>query len=295
MKAAPAYRDNDDIPFALPDGMTGLCLSRSVRGAGKHGIYLIESSGKKWVIKYYHHKRGGRQRVLGNLENFLSGRSGISPQRRFRNEEQSLRIWRENGFDVFRQPVELPPIAIDGPHLVFEYVPGRPLKYFFFDPEIPKADKLITFEQFLSEWGRRHFLAHKYQNRYLIQEHPTFQHVFMSAEGRRFIFYDFEIVYTRFHHLADLIGREIAGYIRSLPPEDLDDYLPILVREYPYPEFLGYPFGYFFRHPNPVFRVLYALDRQQDRNRRQKSKYNIAKRIQGYLKKTTMETLKSEV
>ena len=284
MNASLEHPYDDAIPFALPDGMTCKCLDRSVRGEGKHGIYLLESSGKKWVVKYYHHKRGRLQRLLGHLECYFSGRSGISPQLRYRNEKQSLKIWRENGFEVFRQPDELPPISIEGPHLVFEYVPGRTLKDFFFDRQIPKADKLRTFKRFLPEWGRRHRLAYKCANRYLIQEHPTFQHVYMSAEDRRLIFYDFEIVYTRLYPLPDLIGREIAGYIRSLPPEDLDAYLPIFIQAYPHPEFLSYPFYYFHRHPNPVFRLLNALDRQMPRNRRQKSKYNIAKRIQGYLK-----------
>ncbi len=294
MKTSLARRQNDGIPFALPDGMTAVCLSRSLRGEAKHGIFLIESSGKKWVIKYYHHKRGQLQRLFGNLENYLGGRSGVSPQRRFHNEKQSLQIWRENGFDVFRQPDEFPPIGIDGPHLVFEYVPGRTLKDFFLDRKLAKADKLHTFKRFLPEWGRRHFLAHENENRYLIQEHATFQHVYMSAEDQRLIFYDFEIVYNRRHSLPDLIGREIAGYVRSLPAEDLDDYLPILIREYPYPEFLSYPFYYFFRHPNSGLRFLYALDRQLPRNRRQKSKYNIAIRIQDCLQQRSMETIKLE-
>jgi hypothetical protein len=107
----------------------------------------------------------------------------------------------------------------------------------------------------------------------------------MPAEDGRFIFYDFEVVYTHRHSLPSLIGREIAGYVRSLPAEDLDDYLRILIREYPQPEFLYYPFYYFFRHPNPGIRFLNAVDRRLSRNRRQQSKYNIALRIQDYLRK----------
>lgn len=294
MKTSLARRQNDSPPFALPDGMTAVCLSRSLRAEAKHGIFLIETSGKKWVIKYYHHKRGKPQRLFSYLENYLGGRSGISPHRRFRNEKQSLQIWRENGFDVFRQPDEFPPISIDAPHLIFEYVPGRTLKDFFLDREISRADKLRAFKRFLAEWGRRHFLAHKQENRYLIQEHATFQHVYLSAEDQRFIFYDFEIVYTHRHSLPGLIGREIAGYVRSLPLEDLDDYLPILIREYPRPEFLYYPFYYFFQHPNLCLRFLYAVDRQLPRNRRQKSKYNIALRIQDYLQKRSTQTIKLE-
>ncbi|UCD81445.1 MAG: hypothetical protein JSW26_08505 [Desulfobacterales bacterium] len=285
MKTSLLHRLNEAPPFALSDGMTAVCLSRSLRAEAKHGIFLVEASGKKWVIKCYHHKRGQPQRLLDNLGNYLSGRSGISPQRRFRNEMQSLQLWRENGFEVFRQSDEHPPISIDAPHLVFEYVSGRTLKNYFLDLEIAKAEKLCAFKRFLPEWGRRHFLANKTKNRFLIQEHATFQHVYMPAEDRRFIFYDFEIIYTHRHSLPSLIGREIAGYVRSLPAEDLDDYLRILIREYPQPEFLYYPFYYFFRHPNPVIRFLNAADRRLPRNRRQQSKYNIALRIQDYLRK----------
>lgn len=294
MKTSLAHLQNDGIPFALPDGMTAVCLSRSRGGGAKHGIYLVETSAKRWVIKYYHHKRGQLQRLFSKLENYLSGRSGVSPQRRFRNEKQSLQIWRDNGFEVFRQCDEFPSISIDAPHLVFEYVAGRTLKDYFLDREIPKADKLLAFKRFLPEWGRRHFLAYKTKNRQLIQEHATFQHVYMSAEDQRFIFYDFEVVYTQRYSLPGLIGREIAGYIRSLPPEDLDDYLHILIREYAYPQFLYYPFYYFFRHPNLFLRFLHALDRQLPRNRRQRSKYNIAIRIHDYLQRTPTEAMELE-
>ena len=77
---------NDAIPFDLPDGVTAACLNRSRRGGAKHGIFLIESSGKKWVIKHYDHKRGRLQRQFMNLENYLCGQSGTSPQCRFHTE-----------------------------------------------------------------------------------------------------------------------------------------------------------------------------------------------------------------
>jgi hypothetical protein len=294
MKTFLSRRQNDAIPFALPHGVTAVCLNRSRRGGAKHGIFLIESLGEKWVIKHYDHKRGHLQRQLMNLENYLCGQSGTSPQCRFQTEKNVLEIWRENGFDVFCEPDEPLPICIDAPHLVFEYVPGQTMKQYFLDHKIPKADKLDIFKRFIPEWAKRHFLAYTNENHNLLQEHPTFQHVYMSAKDQRFIFYDFEVVYTRRHHLPGLIGREIAGYIRSLPPEDLDDYLRILIREYPHPEFLYYPFNYFFSHPNLLIRFLYALDRQTLRNRRPRSKYNIALQIHDYLCKKTTKNINQQ-
>ena len=72
MKTSLSYRQNEGFPIALPDSMQAVCLDRSRRGGGQHGIFLIESSGKKWVIKYYSHKRGQPQRLLSNLENYLA-------------------------------------------------------------------------------------------------------------------------------------------------------------------------------------------------------------------------------
>jgi len=284
VKTFPSRRHDGGIPFAVPAGVTAVCLNRSRRGGAKHGIFLIESGVGNWVIKHYGHKRGQPQRLFTNLENYFGGRSGASPQHRFRTEKNVLKIWRENGFDVFRKPDLPAPLWVEAPHLVFEYVPGQTLKQYFLNRKVPKADKLRVFERFIAEWGRRHFLAYTNEDRHLIQEHPTFQHVYMSAEDQRLIFFDFEIVYTQRHQLPGLIGSEIAGYIRSLLPEELDDYLRILVRDYPHPEFLHYPYNCFFRHPNPFLRLLYALDRQSTRNRRPRSKYNIALRIRDYLR-----------
>jgi hypothetical protein len=47
---------------------------------------------------------------------------------------------------------------------------------------------------------------------------------------------------------------------------------------------LQYPYDYFFRHPNRLLRLAFAMDRQLPRNRRPHSKYNIARRIQTFLK-----------
>ena len=281
----------DNLPMVLPQGMEAICLDRSLRGGGRHGVFLIKSPQKQWVVKIYHHKRNMVQRFLSGLENYLTGRSPLNPRTRFYTENKTLNIWQEHKFDVFRRLKESPPVSIDFPHVVFEYVSGRTLKEYFLDPHIAKADKLHTLKRFLPEWGRRHALALDTRNHNLIQERATLQHVFMSSEDDRLISFDFEVVYTSRHSLPGIIAREIAGYIRSLlaavPEQDFNDYLDVFMREYPHRDFLRHPYKYFFQHPNRLLRFLFSIDRRRPRNRRRHSKYNIALRIQDYMQKTS--------
>jgi hypothetical protein len=240
------------------------------------------------VVKCYDHKRNKLQRFLSAWENRFSGRSALDPQSRFRTEKETLKIWRQNGFDVFQPLNDLPPATIRHPHLVFEYISGRTLKEYFLDHDIGKAEKLRTLRRFVPEWSRRHRLALETGNHCLIQERATFQHVFMSASDERLIYFDFEIVYTPRHSLRGILAREIAGYLRSLytavPPTDWETYLETIIRAYPHREFLYYPYEYFFNHPNRLLRFVFAMDRQLPRNRRPHSKYNITNQIQMFLK-----------
>ena len=290
MKKLEANHNKDLVPIDLPPGMKAICLDRSHRGSGNHGVFLIETPQKQWVVKCYDHKRAGLQRLLSGLENNVTGRSALDPESRFRTEKETLRTWRNYGFETFQEPDEFPSIAVRFPHLVFEYVPGRTLKEFFLDPAIAKTRKLAVLKGFVPEWSRRHRLALETGDHRLIQERATFQHVFMSFADDRLIYFDFEIVYTSRHSMKGIIAREIAGYLRSLfsavPHKDYPAYLDTIVRAYPNPEFLSFPGEYFFRHPNRLLRLAFAFDRQLPRNRRPHSKYNITAWIQKYLHST---------
>jgi len=286
MKNAPPPSNSIDLPMMPADGATAVALDRSSRGRGLHGIFLIESGDRQWVIKSYGRSRGPLHTAFSRMAAYLTGRSAGDPQSRFLTEKKALDIWRQNGFEVFQQPGQPPPVGIDLPHLVLEYVSGPTLKKYFADPGIVKSDKLSLFRRFILEWGRRHYLAKALGNRYLIQKHATFQHVLVSSDGR-LIFYDFETVYTRPYSLPAIIAREICGYMRSLfgvvAGEDFNDFLEVLIAEYPHPEFLTYPYHYFFCHPNKFVRIVHLFDRQLHRNRRPKSKYNVALRIQEFI------------
>jgi hypothetical protein len=274
----------------FPGALKAMCLDRSRRGDGNHGIFLIEAvNKKKYIVKCYGRKRSKWGEILTIPGDYLAGKSASQPLSRFQTEKDVLHTWRRHGFDVFQTPKDFPPMEIAPPHIVFEYIHGRTLLSYFADPDIGKDDKISTLKRFIPEWGRRHHLAMKSKNRLLIQEHPSFKHVYMSNDGR-LISFDFETVYTQMHSLPSLIGREIAGYVRSLYkvifPEEFNDFLDILVREYPYPEYLSYPFTYFFHHPNPLIKLIYTLDRRRPSHQKRHSKYPVARLLNDHLDRT---------
>jgi hypothetical protein len=184
---------------------------------------------------------------------------------------------------VFRPVADAPPLRLPWPHLALEYVPGRPLKSFFHDPGIRLADKLSVLNRFLPGWGRRHREAARTGDRRLVQEHASFKHVWLAEDGR-LISFDFEEIFTRRHAMDFLIGREIAGYLRSLcrvlPPPDFSAAMDTVVSGYPFREHLAYPHEFFFRHPSPAPRAWYALVRRLPVNRRPKSRYAVVRLLQ---------------
>jgi hypothetical protein len=270
------------------ENLRATCLDSSQRGNGRHGVFLVEDAGgSRYVIKSYGRKRSKWREISGSLANFLAGKSSLHPLHRIETEKSVLKTWREHGFDVFERLEDKDFIRTERPYIVLEYVQGQTLLSYFADPHIAQAEKAAMLRHFLPEWGRRHQLAMKTGNRLLIQEHPSFKHVFVSESGR-LIFFDFETVYQAPHSLPSLIGREIAGYVRSLykvtPPDAFGGFLDIIIQEYPHREYLSYPFRYFFRHPNPMLRVLYSLDRRLPRHQKRHSKYPVAQMLQEHLR-----------
>jgi hypothetical protein len=279
-------------------GFKVTCLDSSKRGDGHHGVFLVEDfNAYKFVVKCYGRKRSHWGEVLNAISNYLSGRSSSRPLGRFNTEKKVLQTWHEYGFDVFKQPKDLESITVNKPHLLFEYVKGQTLLSYFADPLISKEYKIDKLKQFIPEWGRRHYLAMESGNRLLIQEHPSFKHVYINDFGR-FIYFDFETVYTTRHSLPSLIGREIAGYIRSLykviPPDEFNEFLRILINEYPHREYLLYPYHYFYRHPNLLVRFSHSLARRLPRNKRRHSKYLVAPLISDYLHQTHVDCQKTD-
>jgi hypothetical protein len=276
------------IAPGFPTGLKATCLDSSKRGDGHHGVFLVEdASDNKYIVKCYGRKRSKWREILGTLANYLAGKSSLRPLDRFETEKKVMKTWHDHGFHVFKQSEVEDFIGIKEPHLVLEYVRGQTLLSFFADPHVGKDEKTAMLRRFIPEWGRRHHLAMKSGNRLLIQEHPSFKHVFVNDTGQFFAF-DFETVYQAPHRLASLIGREIAGYVRSLykvtAPEEFSGFLDIIIQEYPHREYLLYPFRFFFRHPNPIMRMLYSLDRRRPRHQKRHSKYPVARMLGEHLR-----------
>ena len=276
-------RGNEVIFNGLPSGWRVSQLDRSRRGGDFQGIYLIDAIDRRIVLKVFGPKCGVWRQLMIRVENGLTGRSAPDPVSRYRTEKRALDIWRQNGFDVFRTPENVPPLDIPVPYLAFEYVGGPTLKNYFRDVHVDFDAKLALLKRFIPLWGHRHSVAEQQANRHLIQEHASFKHVLLADDGR-LVTFDFEEIFTERHPLAFLIGREIAGYLRSLyrvtAPADFDRCLDLVIRLYHPPEFLFYPYRYFFRHPNLLLRRFYALMRQLPANRRHNSRYSVIRLLQ---------------
>ena len=285
------FKKNSSIPkpgaFVMLGDQKAVCLDCSPRGDGKHGIFLINAADKKLIIKCYGRKRSAWQTLLDNLEHLIVGKSLTWAKTRFKTEKKSLEIWAGHGFDVFRQPPLDSKINIDQPFIMFEYVTGLTALEYFANPEVEHKDKIDLLKKVIPEWNKRHKLAMETQNRYLLQEHPSFKHVFKSDDNR-LIYFDFETVYTARHSIKALIGREIAGYVRSLvkvvPEKRCREFIDVIISEYPDHEYLSYPYLYFFRHPNLLLRLLCAIDRRMPRHKKRHSKYPVAKLLNKRLK-----------
>lgn len=267
----------------LPSGWRVSQLDRSRRGGELQGIYLIDAPGRQIVLKVFGPKCGALRHLMVKIDHRITGRSAPDPVSRYRTEKRALDLWQQNGFDVFRRPENVPRLNIPVPYLAFEYIDGPTLKNYFRDARIDLDAKLAVLKRFIPLWGRRHSVANHPANRFLIQEHASFKHVLLADDGR-LVTFDFEEIFTERHPLPFLIGREIAGYLRSLyrvtAPADFDRCLDLVLKHYYPPEFLAYPYLYFFRHPNRLLRRLYALMRQTPANRRSNSRYSVIRRLQ---------------
>jgi hypothetical protein len=283
--------DSRSTPFAgLPVQWSVRRLDRSRGGGACQGIFLLSTGDRRVVLKVFGPKHGPVALTLAKWDRRVSGRSAPDPVSRFQTERKALDIWRQHGFDVFQSLEGEVDIDIPFPYLVLEYVGGPTLKNFFRDPDIRSGQKRQVLKQFLPDWGRRHLSAGQTGNRFLIQEHASFKHVLFGNDGR-LITFDFEEVFTERHPLAFLIGREIAGYLRSLfrvsSATDFDAYLDILLDHYRPTEFLSYPYTYFFCHPNILLRSFYAVLRRFPVNQQDNSRYSVIRRLQHRLGRRT--------
>jgi len=190
-------------------------LAFSRRGGGEHRVLKIEHRGEPAVLKVFGLKRSRLGTVLRQFgSRVILGKSSITARGRQATERGTLELWRREGFDVPALLDLTVPEAGMRPYLAMEFVPGPTLARALAGREVDLERKRELITTFAGVWSRRHDRALELREPRLIFEHPTFDHVIVSSD--RLVHFDFEIVITRRWGLEDLVGREIAGFLRSL-------------------------------------------------------------------------------
>lgn len=266
----------------LPGGFRGTLLTRSDDRSGPQGVYLVEHGSAQYVYKVYGARRNWVKQCRDRVYSFLEGRSGPAPAVRRDVEQRALALWREHGFSVFPQPESAPAIDFGAPVLCVGYVPGRTAYTHFADPAISREDKFRLLRTLVADWARRHELARRLSEPLLVQEHPSLEHIWLGEDGRSYYF-DFEVVFWKRSRLHQFIGREILRYtravVRCVPEEESEEYLDLVLRHYPLPEFFRIAYVDLWRHPNPFVRAFRFFERLTERARRPLSSFEVIRRI----------------
>jgi hypothetical protein len=133
---------------------------------------------------------------------------------RYRTESGSLKLWRREGFDVFRI-LDLPlPSGIQAPALWLEYCPGRTLTDLYRDPGAGWQEILQVLQRLGREQGRRHQRAMELDEPLLIQKHGTSDHAWIC--GERLITMDLEGSFLPGFPILEGLSQELSGYLRSI-------------------------------------------------------------------------------
>ncbi len=204
------------------------------------------------------------------LERLARRKTPTTVAARHATERELLRLWRAAGCDVPAElSTELPQLAHPRVNVI-EHVPGKLLGRLLADETLPRVERDALLARFAAAWGRRHALAVERRDARLVQEHGTFLHVIVS--GERLVTIDLEQAYRPRADVVPLVAREIASYVRALAKgaseERLRADLRALVAAYPRRDLLDAAVREHLANPNPVRRLLWALDRRLRRDRR---------------------------
>jgi|GEM_PF-1250369 len=216
-------------------------LTVSRRGDGAHRVLKAEVDGRTVAIKIYGLKRGRLDVVLRQFGSLaVVGKSSISAAGRCRTERHTLELWRREGFEVpaiaaiDEEALTAAGVSSRNPWLALEWVPGPALGKMVMRDDLALHRKEEIVADFSRACAERHARAVALDEPRLICEHPTFEHVIYS-EGR-FVYFDFEIVFTARCSLETLIVRELGGFVRSMLRMAGDHFAPLvgaLVAAYP--------------------------------------------------------------
>jgi len=281
MTALESRSAREGTELELPGGYRSVLVTRSDDRRGPQGIHLVEHAGTHYIYKVYGARRNPLKGILERIAARIEGRSGPSPATRLAVERRCLRVWRDHGFDVFREIETGPEISFGAPALCLEYVQGRSALRYFADPSVAKDEKLEALHRLAGEWARRHELAQRLNEPLLIHEHPSLEHIWRGEDGR-FYHFDFEVVYTG-RRLRERIGREVLRLVRAVlryaPEADREEYLEVFLEKYRLHDFLRLAFEDLWRSPSPFVRVWRFFEWLGPRARLPLSQFAVARMV----------------
>jgi hypothetical protein len=191
-------------------------LAESEAGGGQQQYVLhLKNRHGEFVLKHFGAKQG-RMRTLvrqfGSL--FLVGKSSIAPGDRKQVEEDTLALWRQEGFHVPGPPA-FPVEGLDPDlDLALEFVKGEPLNVFLMRKDRTDEEILSIVRLLAEDLARRHARALELAEPRLLLERPTLEHFILS--GDRIVNLDLEIVYTNPNLTENLARRELSSVFLSI-------------------------------------------------------------------------------
>ncbi len=193
------------------------------------------------VLKIFRRRRSALREFVGEWAvRWIERKRGVSRKTRHATEKRSLKTWSRYGFDVMRTRDIPPPAGMDDPVIWMEYCPGRPLTRLMADPAVAWEEKMDHLRRVAREMSRRHSLAWKNDERFLVHERGSLKHVMIWDD--RQVRFDFEAGYYPNCPMEEALAQEMAGMLRSLAQttgDRFEEALPIFVESYDEPERLG--------------------------------------------------------
>lgn len=258
----------------------------------KNGNYLykVPFRGGFAVLKVYQGSRTWFDYALKTCGNVLvCNQTSFMPRARRRTELDCLKLWRESGFRVFGLyddvVVEVAGQPLDPTlYALYEYVPRPKLVDLLGKGEIPLAERLAMWRNFLPVWHRRHALAVSRAEPRLVHENGDLKHIMVLEDGS-YLQFDFEMVFRSKSRVKEFVAREILSFLKSLGKtvgeHDFAAFMAETVRTYPDHDLLRYTHAFAFANPNPILRLARAIDRKiKPRAQKPFSKYNVARRLE---------------
>jgi hypothetical protein len=231
-------------------------------------VFVVETKAGRLVQKLYFPRKSPARENFRAALGFLRGiKSSPRAEVRRLTEASQLRHWREQGFDV---PRLIEPAAAGlgpGPYNLCEFVEGDGLlQCVRREGGRSLAERRGLLGRYAATWATRHSAALQLNDPRLLQEHGTLEHVIVS--GERFVTFDHEQAFRPGAAVLPVVAKEFASSLRSLlkgcGPEAFEELLDALMSGYGNDDLLRSLSEHFTQNPSPLWRRVYAIDRQRE-------------------------------